>query len=98
MAEKKHKLKQLLLAHLKDLQLEFLKIGQTIGFSKFCQFCPKYCIAVNSSSREESACACEIHQNCKLIAVALLAQDNYKILLGKMVCDLSNRNCMLRSC
>ena len=32
------------------------------------------------------------------MAAALPSQVDYKILLEKMACDVSNRNCMLRSC
>ena len=54
-----------------------------------------YC---NSSSGVHSVYVCEIHQNCKLMAAALSSQVDYKMLLEKMACDVSNRNCMLRNC
>ena len=53
---------------------------------------------MDSSSGVHSVCVCEIHQNCKLMAADLPVQVDYKMLLQKMVCDVSNRNYMLRSC
>ena len=82
-----HKQKELILVNLKELYFEFLKLGQPIGFSKFCQLCPKCCITVDSSSGVHSVYVCEIHQNCKLMAAALPSQVHYKMLLEKMACD-----------
>ena len=79
-----HKQKELILVNLKELYFEFLKLGQHIGFSKFCQLCPKCCITVDSSSGVHSVYVCEIHQNCKLMAAALPSQVHYKMLLEKM--------------
>ena len=55
---KEHKQKRLLLVNLKELHLEFLKLGQPIGFSKFCQLCPKWYITVDSFSGVYTLCLC----------------------------------------
>ena len=48
---KQHKQKRLLLCNLKELHIEFLKsILLQIGFSKFFQLRPKWCITVNSGN------------------------------------------------
>ena len=41
---------------------------------------------------------CEICQNCKLMVAALPSEVDHKMLIEKVVCDVSNRNCMLRRC
>ena len=94
---KEHKQKWLLIVNLKELHLEFLKLEQPIGFPKFCQLCQKWSITVDSSSGVHFVSVCEILENFKLMATALPSQVDYKMLLEKMVCDVSNRNCMMRS-
>ena len=65
-----HKQKRLLLCNLKELHIEFLKSTHLqIGFSKFCQLRPKWCITVNSESGIHSVC--EIHQNVKRLTTVL---------------------------
>ena len=94
---KVHKQKWLLIVNLKELHLEFLKLGQPIGFPIFCQLCQKWSITVDSSSGVHFVSVCEIHENFKLIATALPSQVDYKMLLEKIACDVSNRTCMMRS-
>ena len=47
---------------------------------------------MDSSSGVHSVWECEIHQNCMLIAAALPSQVDYKMVLKKMACDVSDRN------
>ena len=90
--------KNLILVNLKELYFEFLKLGQPIGFSKFCQLRPKCCITVDSSSGVHSVYVCEIHQNCKLMAAALPSQVHYKMLQEKMACDGAGSKCRCQVC
>lgn len=62
---KRTKQKWLLLVNLKEIHLEFLKIGQPIGFSKFFQLHPKWCITITVVSffGVHSVCVCKYHQN-----------------------------------
>ena len=70
---KQHKQKKLPLCNSKELQTKFLKSTHLqIGFSKFCQLRPKWCITVTSGSGIHFASACEIHQNVKLLTTVLL--------------------------
>ena len=45
-----------------------------------------------------SVCVCEIHQNVKLQLAAVPGKLDYKEVLAKMVCSLTNRDCMLHAC
>lgn len=50
--------KRLLLVNLKELHLEYIKsTGDKIGFSKFCDLRPKWCVSVNSKGMH-SVCVC----------------------------------------
>lgn len=90
--------KRLLLLNLKELHIEYLKTtGDKIGFSKFCELRPKWCVTVSSRGMH-SVCVCEQHQNAKLLVAALPDRSDYKDLLSKMVCSLDNRNCMMQMC
>ena len=90
--------KRLLLTNLKELLIEYLKAtGDKIGFSKFCELRPKWCVTVNSKGMH-SVCVCEQHQNAKLLVAALPGPFNYKDLLAELVCDTTRRNCMLQYC
>ena len=98
--KKEHKQKRLLLINLNELHIQFREKYPNIqvGLSKFCELRPKWCVPVGDKS-SHSVCVCEIHQNCKLVLSSLPGQSlHYKDLLGKAVCDLSSRNCMLRCC
>uniref|UniRef100_A0A0L8GYK2 Uncharacterized protein n=1 Tax=Octopus bimaculoides TaxID=37653 RepID=A0A0L8GYK2_OCTBM len=46
----------------------------------------------------QSVCICEQHQNAKLIVAAIPGSHNYKDLLGKMACSMSNHDYMLLLC
>ena len=57
-AEKFKKQKRLLLVHLKDLYIEFKKRNPQlkIGFTKFCELCPKWCITAASKGSHNCLC------------------------------------------
>ena len=97
--EKIQKQKQLLLVNLKELHLEYLQKfpNDKVGFSKFCDLRPKWCVPVTAAGMH-SVCVCEQHQNAKLITAALPYKIEYKELLTKIVCNVENRNCMLHLC
>ena len=90
--------KRLLLANLNEIYSTFKKeTSIKIGFSKFCQLGPKFCVTVGSSG-SHSVCVCTIHQNTKLQMSALeeLQKFHYLDLISKIVCDISSRDCMHR--
>ena len=66
--KKIRKQKRLILLCLKELYVEFKNMypDYKIGFSKFCEFRPKWCITVNSSGTH-CVCVCTYHQNAKLM-------------------------------
>ena len=70
--EKIQKQKQLLLVNLKELHLEYLQKfpNDKVGFSKFCDLRPKWCVPVTAAGMH-SVCVCEQRQNAKLITAAL---------------------------
>lgn len=48
----------------KGLHIEYLKCYENlVGFSKFCELQPKWCIPVGGTSGIHSVCVCEHHQN-----------------------------------
>ena len=96
-AYKVHKQKRLLLCNLKELYAAYKDkfIESKIGFSKFCALCPKYCKVLGSSG-EHAVCVCAIHQNAVLACNALCL--DYKVLMSKVVCNLTNKMCMIHRC
>ena len=85
---------------MKELHLAFLNTtDHKIGFSKFCQLRPKWCVTVDSTSGVHCVCVCEIHQNAKLLHAAIPGKTDYKEFLSKFVCNTSNADdFMLHSC
>ena len=69
-----------------------------IGLSKFCELRPKWCISVGGASGLHAVCVCEYHQNVKLLVSQIPGVSDYRILLEKVVCDTTNRICMLHGC
>ena len=65
--EKVHKQKHLILLDLKELYIKFKKMypDYKIGFSKFCELRPKWCVTVNSSGTH-CVCVCTCHQMLNL--------------------------------
>lgn len=95
---KLQKQKRLLLCNLKELYVAYRnKYGAEIGFSKFCDLRPKWCVTVGASGMH-SVCVCTVHQNVKLMLQSANIKDDYKMLIEKAVCDLSAKDCMLHRC
>ncbi|XP_071950769.1 uncharacterized protein [Antedon mediterranea] len=96
---KVQKQKRLILINLKELY-KLYKIknpDDKIGFSKFCDLRPKWCVSVNSRGMH-SVCVCQIHQNVKLLVSAIPGRLEYQDLLSKIVCSVDNRDCMMLVC
>ena len=93
--------KRLLLINLNELFQQFKEKHpeNVIGFSKFCELRPRWCVTV-SSQGSHSVCVCAIHQNVKLMVSSLkiLGVADYKDLLQLMVCDIQSRDCMIHEC
>ena len=68
-----------------------------IGFSKFCTLQPKCCVTA-SSSGTHSVYFFTTHQNTFLLVDPLNWEVTYKDLVNKVVCDTSNRECMMHFC
>lgn len=80
----------------KGLHIEYLKCYENlVGFSKFCELQPKWCIPVGGTSGIHSVCVCEHHQNFKLLTSQIPEIFDYKKLLSKIVCNIDFHNCML---
>ena len=94
-----HQQKRLLLSNLKELFISFKQKHEDIkiGYSKFCSLRPKWCILPGANGTH-SVCVCTYHQNTKLLVEAMNSGDSYKDLLQKLVCFLSNKECMLGRC
>ena len=95
-----HVQKRLLLANLRELYLYYKEksSGEHVEFSKFCELRPRWCITVGAKGMH-SVCVCEYHQNVKLLLDSLPGPKlDHKSLMAKLVCDVSERNCMLHRC
>ena len=95
--KKQHMQKLLLLVNLKKLYRIFLEehADIIIGFSKFCQLRPKWCVLLGASGTH-CACVCTYHQNMKLMLDSLNLE--YKHLLKFIVYDPRNKHCMIHQC
>lgn len=95
---KVHKQKRLLLCNLKELFIVYRSHnGTEIGFSKFCELRPKWCVTVGASGTH-SVCVCTLHQNLKLMLLSSPIPLDYKVLMGTTVCELESKECMLHRC
>ena len=84
--------------NLRELCLVFREYtSEQIGFSKFCELRPKWCLPVSSSGMH-SVCVCELHQNVKLLVDVIPIQADYKDLLQRLVCNTDDRKCMIHLC
>ena len=85
------------LINLKELYSSFLKehADIKIGFSRFCQLQPKWCILLGASGTH-CVCVCTYHKNIKLILDPINLE--YKDLLKFLVCDPENKHCMTHQC
>ena len=94
---KQHKQKRLLLGNLSELYAAFKEKFQNseVGFPKFCALCLKWCKTIGSSGTH-SVYVCAIHQNAILACHSL--NLNYKDLIRKVVCDNTNKLCMIHHC
>ena len=99
MQEGEHKQKRLVLCNLHELFVAFKERNQDvkIEFSKFCIFCLKW-LVIAGSSRTHSVCVCATHQNTILLVDTLNWEVTCKDLVNKVVCDPSNRECMMHHC
>ena len=93
-----HRQKRLLLTNLKETHIEFLRnSGRKIGFSKFCELRPPWCVTVDSSGMH-SVCVCQTHQNLKLLVSVLPQRMDYNEIFLCLACSINSRNCMLHRC
>lgn len=95
-----HKQKQLILCNLKELYSKFKSVHPSlcIGFSKFAQLRPKWCILAGPKGTH-NVCVCMSHQNVKLMVSAVRSGSfSYKELLQLLTCDLNNEKCMFNKC
>ena len=96
---KVQKQKRLVLCNLREMFSAFkLKYPDVkLGFSKFCTLRPKWCVLAGASGTH-SVCVCSIHQNAVLLVDAIDWDVTYKDLMGKLVCNIDNRECMMHRC
>ena len=96
---KSHKQKQLLLLNLHELYVAYKAKypNNKIGFSKFCELRPAWCLPVTAAGMH-NVCVCQSHQNAKLLTSVIPGKPHYSDLLEKNVCSVKNRECMLLLC
>ena len=92
-----HQQKRLILCNLNELFRTFREKNPTVslGFSKFCSLRPKWCVLAGSAGTH-AICVCTIHQNVKLLLEPLNVL--YQYLLKYIVCNTTNRQCMIHRC
>ena len=97
--QKQYKQRRLLLLNLNEFHIEFKKRYPqlNIGLSKFCNLRPRWCVSVNAPGAH-SVCVCEQHQNVKLLTNVIPGVKDYYELLQIMVCDVTSRECMIKTC
>lgn len=97
--EKEQKQKRLILCNLKELYQYFRTEHPDvkIGFSKFAELRPKWCILAGASGTH-SVCVCVAHQNVKLMIDGAKLNIDYKDILESMVCDMKSESCMFDEC
>ena len=62
-----------------------------------CTLRPKWCASVGATGTH-SVCVCTHHQNAILLVSAIKWKITYKDLMCKLVCDISNNECMVHRC
>ena len=89
--KKQHMQKRVLLVNLEKLCNSFLKedVDIKIGFSKFHQLWPKWCVLLGASGTH-CVSVCTYHQNMRLILDPLNLE--YKDLLKFLVCNPGNKH------
>lgn len=94
-----HKQKRLILCNLKEMYAAFKEkhTNVKIGFSKFCELRPKWCVLAGSTGTH-SVCVCSIHQNAHLLVNAIGWEFTYKDFMNKLVCDSAKKECMMHRC
>ena len=68
-----------------------------IGFSKFCELQPAWCLPVTAAGMH-NVCLCQSHQITKLLTSVIPGKLHYSDLLEKNVCSVENCECMLLLC
>ena len=104
-----HVQKRLVLCNLKELHRLFKDTHPSvvIGFSKFAELRPKYCVLAGASGTH-SICVCTIHQNVKLMLLGAKLPEvtahidvplkTYHHCLAKMICNPPQPDCYLDKC
>ena len=101
--------KRLVLCNLRELYRMFKDRNpdEAIGFSKFASLRPKHCILAGASGTH-SVCVCTIHQNVKLMMIAVKLSDytvsgnvpleTYHHCIARVICNPPLPECYLGAC
>ncbi|CAH0550784.1 unnamed protein product [Brassicogethes aeneus] len=94
-----HMQKRLLLFNLKEIYTLFKERNPSakIGFSKFAEMRPKWCILAGASGTH-TVCVCIYHQNLKLASNVISRAINYADYIKAAVCDINSEQCMISEC
>lgn len=68
-----------------------------IGFSKFADLRPKYCI-IAGEKETWNCCVCVYCQNLKLSMKPFINETKIQSMLEQIVCDFNSEHCMLHDC
>ncbi|CAG9765987.1 unnamed protein product [Ceutorhynchus assimilis] len=94
-----HMQKRLILSNLKEIYTFFKEQNPAaqIGFSKFAELRPKWCILAGASGTH-TVCVCIYHQNLKLASNVISRTINYADYIKAAVCDINCEQCMMSEC
>ena len=99
--ERQHVQKRLILSNLREVYHELKERFPDckVGFSKFAQLRPKYCVLAGASGTH-SVCVCTIHQNIKLMSFEMQIPrlPTYHHCLAKIMCNPPHARCYLGEC
>ena len=96
-AKKVYKQKRLLLCTVPELYASFQNMypDNKIGLTRFYELRPKWCVTPGASGTHK-VCVCVHHENAKLLGVA--CGSSYRDLLALVVCDTTDKMCMVHRC
>ena len=106
--KREHVQKKLILCNLREAFALFKEKHPLlkIGFSKFCELRPKYCILAGASGTH-SICVCTTHQNAKLMISQCKVKElvegekpikSYKYIMKYVVCETPTEACYFGNC
>ena len=86
---------------MKSLHCNYCLVHERISYSSFCKLRPYW--VVHPSARDRETCLCARHANIQLAVsrlnqLKIITQSKADDIAHTIVCDINNKDCMLRKC